>query len=222
MFLRAPFKPRTILTWLGLLFGVLGLLLTLLLPLNGTQGNDSAQRLGTGFGSFALALNAALLLTYFTEVAAGIRLRLFAQPVTRAVLFGLSAATLVYVFLQLGAPSDYAGTADIAQRLAYYLCPALYIMWWVMAPNHGALRWTEFPVLLAPIALYLAYALVQATTLGQSPYPFLGQVFAAPTNIFNALGAALIFAAAYAGTIALDGVLARAKVNTDVINPTSD
>ena len=97
MNLRAPVNPRTLLTWLGLLFGVGGLLLQFTISMQAMlgSGRDLFGSLGHFFAYYPILTNIVLVLIYLSEVLPTAGLALFRHPVLR----GMMAANIALVAL---------------------------------------------------------------------------------------------------------------------------
>ena len=206
MSVRAPVNPRTLLTWLGLLFGAAGLVLQfwLSMQLAFANGRDIPGFLGHFFAFYTILTNIVLVLIYLSQLLPTPRLGLFRHPVTRGTMAANIALVALYVYFVL----RHLNTLE--DTMLHYLCPTLYLLWWVVAQRHGVLRWSNLPTMLLPTLVYFVYILARGVWVQQYPYPILntielgyGQVML--NAVYMAAGLAILCAV----VIALDGLLAR-------------
>lgn len=174
---RAPVKPRTLLLWLGLGFGAGGLILQFVLSYQGAMANgrDIPGFLGHFFTFYTILTNIALVLIYLSELSAAAWLALFRQPLVRGLMAASIALVGLYVFLVLRHFNPLEGPLLLADTLLHYLCPVLYLLWWLLQP-HGALRWQELPLMLAPTFVYFLYAMARGLWVQEYPYPILNAI----------------------------------------------
>jgi hypothetical protein len=212
MSVRAPVNPRTLLTWLGLLFGAAGLVLQfwLSMQLAFANGRDIPGFLGHFFAFYTILTNIVLVLIYLSQLLPTPRLDLFRHPVTRGMMAANIALVALYVYFVLRHLNTLEGLNQLADTMLHYLCPTLYLLWWVAAQRHGALRWGNLPTMLLPTLVYFVYILARGVWVQQYPYPILntielgyGQVML--NAVYMAAGLAILCAV----VIALDGLLAR-------------
>lgn len=212
MNLRAPVNPRSLLTWLGLGFGIAGLGLQFYLSYQGAMANgrDIPGFLGHFFAFYTILTNVVLVLIYLSEVLPSARLELFRQPVLRGFMAANIALVGLYVFFVLRFLNELAGLGQLADTMLHYLCPTLYVLWWLVGQPHGALKWRDLPAMLLPTLVYFIYILGRGVWVQQYPYPILNVVeLGYPQVLFNALymaGALIVLCLA---VIALDHLLAR-------------
>jgi len=209
---RAPVNPRRLLPWLGLGVGIVGLVLqfTLSMQAYAAAGRDIPGSLGTFLAFYTILTNIVLVLVYLSVVTSWSWLDLFRHAVTRAMMAANIALVMLYVYFVLRFLTNLAGLDQLADTLLHYLGPVLYILWWLAAQPHGALKWSNLPVMLAPTLAYFIYILARGAWVNEYPYPILavdkigyGAVF---LNAFHMLVA---FAVLTVIVIALDQILAR-------------
>lgn len=212
MSVRAPVNPRKLLTWLGLLFGAGGLTLQFVISMQAylADGRDVPGALGAFFAYYTILTNCILVLIYLSEVSSARWLELFRHPVFRGMMAACITLVSVYVFLVLRHLSVLEGLFDLADRILHYLCPVLYLLWWLVAQRHGLLRWANLPIMLLPTLAYFAYAMARGAWVQEYPYPFMNAI---KLGYGAVLQGALFMAAALgvlsAVTIAIDHLLAR-------------
>ena len=178
MALRAPVNPRTLLTWLGLAFGATGLVLQFVLSFQGAMANgrDIPGFLGHFFAFYTILTNVILVLIYLSELLPTSRLALFRRPVVRGLMAANIALVALYVYFVLRYLSQLDGLLQLADTILHYLCPTLYLLWWVVVQRHGLLRWTNIPVMLAPTFAYFIYIMARGTWVREYPYPILNAI----------------------------------------------
>jgi hypothetical protein len=212
MSVRAPVNPRHLLTWLGLLFGAGGLALQFVISMQAylASGRDIPGALGAFFAYYTILTNCILVLIYLSEVTSARRLDLFRHPVLRGMTAACITLVSVYVFLVLRHLSELEGLFDVADRLLHYLCPVLYLMWWVVVQRHGLLRWSNLPLMLVPTLVYFLYAMARGAWVLEYPYPFMNAgTLGYPAVLQDALLMAVALAALSAVVIGLDHLLGR-------------
>ncbi|MCR6673693.1 Pr6Pr family membrane protein [Devosia ginsengisoli] len=212
MNLRAPVNPRTLLTWLGLLFGAAGLILQFTISMQSMlgSGRDLFGSLGAFFSYYTILTNIVLVLIYLSEVLPAGWLALFRHPVLRGMMAANIALVALYVFFVLRYLSVLTGLFQVADSILHYLCPVLYLLWWLIAQPHGNLRWGNLPVMLAPTLVYFLYAMARGAWVQEYPYPILnaielGYAQVALNAVYMTAGLALLTLI----VIALDRLLAR-------------
>ena len=212
MSVRAPVNPRTLLTWLGLLFGAGGLVLQFSISMQQMlgSGRDLFGSLGHFFAYYTILTNIVLVLIYLSEVLPSAGLALFRHPVVRGMMAANIALVALYVFFVLRFLGSLDGLFLLADNVLHYLCPVLYLLWWLVAQPHGRLRWGNLPVMLAPTLVYFIYAMARGAWVQEYPYPILnaielGYAQVALNAVYMTAGLAVLTAA----VIALDRLLAR-------------
>jgi len=217
MSLRAPVDPRTLLTWLGLGFGTFGLVLQFWLSMSAMvgSGRDIFGALGSFLTFYTILSNSLLLLIYLSTIWPADWLRLFRHPLFRGLMLANMALVTLFVFLVLRHLYALSGLSLIADNILHYLCPLLYLLWWLVAQPHGALRWRNLPLMLAPTFIYFLYAMARGAWLGEYPYPILDAIRLGYAQVLlNALGMTIGLALLCAIVIALDTLLARQSRTT--------
>jgi hypothetical protein len=163
------------LTLIGLLLGAGALALQFSLSIPTSMGNGMS--FGTAlllFVSFMTILsNAVLVLIYLSALTGWSWLEALRRPAAR----GAAAAVMLLVFLYyhfvLGPTHSWAGAWSVANTLLHYVAPLFYAVWWLVAEEHGNLRWRDLPFMVLIPAAYLPYALIVGSILGTYPYPIL-------------------------------------------------
>jgi len=214
---RAPVKPRTLLTWLGLAFGIAGLVLQFVLSFQGAMANgrDFPGFLGHFFAFYTILSNLVLVLIYLSEVSSRHWLDAFRLPLVRGMMAANIALVSLYVFLVLRFLNTLEGPLLLADTILHYLCPVLYLLWWLLQP-HGRLRWSDLPLMLAPTFVYFVYALGRGAWVQEYPYPILNAIkLGYPQVLLNAVYMTAGLAMLTALVIGADHLLSRQRVAFD-------
>lgn len=212
MNLRAPVNPRTLLTWLGLAFGVAGLVLQFTISMQAMvgSGRDIPGALGAFFSYYTILTNIVLVLIYLSEVLPAAWLSLFRHPVTRGLMAANIALVAIYVFFVLRFLTTLENLFLLADTILHYLCPVIYLLWWLVTQKHGQLRWANLPVMLAPTFVYFVYAVARGAWVQEYPYPILNAIkLGYPQVLLNAVYMTAGLTVLALVVIALDGLLSR-------------
>ncbi|KRA45619.1 Pr6Pr family membrane protein [Devosia sp. Root635] len=212
MNLRAPVNPRTLLTWLGLLFGAAGLVLQFTISMQAMlgSGRDVFGSLGAFFSYYTILTNIILVLIYLSELLPAAGLALFRHPVIRGMMAANIALVALYVFFVLRFLTALSDLFLLADIILHYLCPVLYLLWWLVAQKHGRLRWANLPLMLAPTLVYFLYAMARGAWVQEYPYPILNAIkLGYPQVALNAVYMTSGLAVLTLAVIALDRLLAR-------------
>jgi hypothetical protein len=219
MNLRAPVNPRTLLTWLGLLFGAAGLLLEFTISMQSMlgSGRDLFGSLGHFFSFYTILTNIVLVLIYLSEILPSAGLALFRHPVVRGMMAANIALVSLYVFFVLRFLTSLEDLFLLADRLLHYLCPVLYLLWWLVTQKHGRLRWGDLPVMLAPTLVYFVYAMARGAWVQEYPYPILNAIKLGYAQVaLNAVYMTAALAVLTLIVIALDRLLGKSRTAVDV------
>lgn len=211
---RAPVKPRILLTWLGLGFGVAGLVLQFTISMQSMlgSGRDLPGALGHFFAYYTILTNLVLVLIYLSEVAPNRWLDIFRNPVTRGIMAANIALVGLYVYFVLRHLAVLEGLFLLADNILHYVCPLLYVLWWMVGQPHGRLNWGNLPVMLAPTLVYFIYAMARGAWVLEYPYPILNAIELGYGQVaLNALGMTAGLALLCLAVIGLDKSLARPR-----------
>lgn len=205
-------NARRLLTWLGLLSGIGGLVLQFVLSLQGAiaAGRDFPGFLGHFFAFYTILTNAILVLVYLSELAPSAdRLALFRLPVIRGLMAANIALVSLYVFFVLRYLSVLTGLLQLADTILHYVCPVLYLLWWAAQP-HGRLRWANLPLMLLPTLVYFVYVMARGVWVQEYPYPFMNAIKVGYGQVlFGALQMTVGLTVLTAAVIAIDHILSR-------------
>lgn len=209
---RAPVNPRKLLTWLGLGFGLAALALQFTLSMQTMlgSGRDLFGSLGHFWSYYTILTNLVLVLIYLSEVLPARWLALFRNQLVRATMAGNMALVGLYVYFVLRHLAVFEGLDLLADNMLHYLCPVLYILWWLVTQPHGGLRWSKLPLMLVPTLVYFVYAMLRGLWVLEYPYPILNAIkLGYPQVLLNAVYMIVGLSVLMAIVIALDGLLGR-------------
>lgn len=205
-------NPRRLLTHLGLLCGAGGLVLQfcLSIPAYLAAGRDVPGALGTFFAYYTILTNIVLVLIYLSEIVPARRLSPFRSPQVRGMMAACITLVGLYVYLVLRHLTALDGLFLVADNLLHYVCPLLYLMWWLAGVRHGQLRWTDLPMMVVPTLVYFVYVMARGVWVQEYPYPILNALKLGYAGVlFNAAGMTLALAALLALVIGLDQIMGR-------------
>lgn len=164
-----------ILSLLGLALGVLGLTIDWfgMTSLIANGGRSFLDLFVFYWTYFTHLTNLGLVLVYLALLTTWRWLGWFRAPVVRAILAAYIALVMGFFHFMLAPLYDFEGLLAIGNVLLHYLCPILYLAWWLAFAPHGTLRYRDIPLMLAPGVIYVAWVLVRGAVVGQYPYPIL-------------------------------------------------
>lgn len=203
---------RTGLLWFGAVVGPLSLLVRTYLTLTGRIGNGDSF-VGAVFFLFTFFTVLTNLMMALCYVAAATRSPWLAWW-DRSFARGLTAGSIVmvsvyYIFFLSGLESQ-TGIDQALNIYMHYVAPWLFVLWWVLTPEHGSLRFADIPRMLVYPLIYLVVVLLRGALVHEYPYPILnvdtlgyGQV------ALGCLGMLVGFVVIYAAVIAIDRWLGR-------------
>lgn len=205
-------NPRRLLTWLGLLSGGGGLALQFVISMQAyaEAGRDTPGALGMFFSYYTILTNCILVLIYLSAVTNFRWLEPFRSPVTRGMMAACIALVALYVYAVLRHLAVLEGLSAIADSILHYLCPLLYLVWWVAAQPHGKLRWANLPIMLLPTLIYFIYAMARGLWVQEYPYPILNAIrLGYPAVLLNAIYMTAFLTVLTLAVIAADRALSR-------------
>ncbi len=189
LFQPRPTMPfRTLYAVLALVIGLIGLALNFH-GIAGTMVASASNPEPRNFPSFLVHYwsfltnlsNTALLLIYVADLTRVRGLGWFRDPVTRAGMAGIMMLVMFFYHFMLAANlPPIPETIRISNVLLHYLTPLLFLGWWVVFSPHGALRFRDLPLMLAPGLAYVAYIELRGLWIGDYPYTILDPGFAPP------------------------------------------
>jgi hypothetical protein len=148
------------------------------------------------FSYFTILSNLLVLLVSSTAVFAtgSSPDRWFARPVVRggvALYIGVTMGIYAVVLRRLWEPQGAQWWADTG---LHYAVPTLYLLWWLVAVPHGALRWSDLLRWLLFPLLYVCWAFLRGALVHEYPYPFIDlNLHDLPTVLRNCAGVIAVF-----------------------------
>lgn len=115
--------------------------------------------------------NLGLLLVHAALLSGWAWLGWFRSPVTRAMMASYIALVMVFFHFMLAPLYDFEGLLAIGNVLLHYVCPIIYLAWWLAFAPHGTLRYRDIPVMLVPGLIYVAWVLIRGG-LWANEYPY--------------------------------------------------
>jgi hypothetical protein len=172
---------------LARLFAILGLLIGLfaltvdwvgMLPIMVVSETNAVARSFPDFfiyywTFFTHLTNFGLVLTYFAYLSGLGFVGWFRSPVTRAAMAAYIALVMVFFHFMLAPLYDFEGLLAIGNVLLHYVCPILYLGWWLAFAPHGALHYRDIPVMLIPGLVYVIWVLIRGLWANEYPYAIL-------------------------------------------------
>jgi hypothetical protein len=160
---------------IGLLLGAfaLGLQFSLSIPASMANGASLAKAILLFVSFLTILSNTVLVLTYLSALTEWPVLSALRRPVARGTAAALILLVFLYYHFVLGPTKSWEGSWYFANLLLHYVAPLFYLLWWLLAQEHGKLRWRDLPAMALVPLIYLPYALVLGTWLGAYPYPIL-------------------------------------------------
>ncbi|SEP97451.1 hypothetical protein SAMN05428969_1361 [Devosia sp. YR412] len=210
-----PVSSRKLLTWLGLLMGAAGLILQFILSFQVAMaaGRDIPGFLGHFFAFYTILTNVVLVLIYASQLWPKAPLALFRRPMVRGFMAANIALVGLYVFFVLRFINPLSGIPLVADTILHYVCPTIYVLWWLLTLRHALLRWADLPAMLLPTLAYFVYILARGAWVQEYPYPFLNAIkLGYPQVLLGAVYMAVALAVLCLATIALDKSLGRRRL----------
>jgi hypothetical protein len=211
---RAALFGRRLLTWAGLLVGSVALVVqfAVSIALRLGVGDDIFGALGFVLTFFTILTNLMLVLVYLSSLVPGRWLSWWRSPVTRAMLAAAILVVMVFYHFVLAGLWQPDGILLFCDVLLHYVCPVLFILWWLLVEPHGRLRFQNVPWMLLPPLLYVIATMGRGALVDEYPYPILDAGELGYPPVLVNIGALLVAFAALCGlAVWLDGLLARRK-----------
>lgn len=199
---------------IGLLIGAFAVALqsSLSIPASMANGASLTKAILLFVSFLTIISNTALVLVYLSALTSWRGLVVLRGPVARGTMAALILLVFLYYHFVLGPTKSHQGLWNFANLLLHYVAPLFYLVWWVLAQEHGKLRWRDLPWMALLPLIYLPYALILGTRLGSYPYPILDL---GKLTLTDVLGSSAIVAAGLALLCALvilaDRTLAQRK-----------
>lgn len=205
---------RTMLLWFGAIAGPISLLLQLYLTLvvRLADGDSVLGALLYFVTFFTILTNTMMALCYVAAVSGWSWLSWWRTPFARALTAGSIALVSLYYIFFLSGLTDPTGLDQVLNVYMHYLAPWLFVLWWVLTPEHGTLRYADITRMLVYPLSYLVVVMIRGAFVNEYPYPILrvnefgyGQV--AINCVFMLIG----FVVIYTLIVAIDRWLDRRR-----------
>lgn len=176
---------RTALALLAIAIGAVGLAFNAyeIAGVMGPPQNRAFLNFLVYYWSFLTNLsNTVLVLIYVAELTGTRWLSWLRNPVFKTGMAGIMMLVLFFYHFML-APTlpDLPVLLDVSNVMLHYITPLLFLVWWGAFSPHGALRFRDLPMMLAPGLSYVAYVELRAPLAGEYPYTILDPGFS-PTG----------------------------------------
>ncbi len=202
------------LTWLGLVVGVVALVLQFVLSMQaylGT-GRDIPGALGTFFTYYTILTNIVLVLIYLSEIGGAKWLEIFRSLDTRGTMVAAMVLVMTFVHFYLRGLASLSGLPLLGDRLLHYATPIIYVVWWIVAVQHGPLLIRKLPWMLLPTFLYFLLVMARGAWVHEYPYPVLNAVaLGYPHVLLNAVYLTIGLGALCLVVIGIDELLGKRK-----------
>lgn len=158
----------------GAFIGWLAVITQLILMLMNRTG--SVWSAAIQFISYFTILTNTLVAVYFTIIwlrPSSNNAKFFLKPQTgTAIAVYITVVGLVYNII-LRSTWNPEGLQKLVDELLHSVCPAFFIVYWVVVVPKESLQWKNiFPWLIYPL-IYFIYSLLRGAVVGWYPYPFI-------------------------------------------------
>jgi len=203
---------RMTLLWFGAIVGPLSLVVrTYLTIMTRLENGDSlVGALFFLFTFFTVLTNLMMALCYVAAASKWSLLGWWNRPFARGLTAGSIVMVSVYYIFFLAGLEPLTGMNQVLNLYMHYLAPWLFVLWWLLTPEHGDLRYPDIPKMLVYPLLYLVVVMLRGAVVHEYPYPILdvdklgyGQV------AIGCLGMLVGFVVLYTLTVAIDRWLGR-------------
>jgi hypothetical protein len=203
---------RTVLLWFGAIAGPTTLLARTWLTISSRleNGDSLVGALAFLFTFFTVLTNTMMALCYVAALTRWSWLGWWDRPFARGLTAGSIVMVSVYYIFFLSGLEAHAGIDQLLNIYMHYLAPWLFVLWWLLTPEHGTLRIADVPKMLVYPLVYVIVVMLRGALVHEYPYPILnvdklgyGQV------AIGCLGMLVGFVVIYALTVAIDRWLGR-------------
>ncbi len=204
--------PRSVLLWFGAISGPLTLLARTWLTLTSRmEGGDSLfGALAFLFTFFTVLTNLMMALCYVAALTNWGWLGWWNRPLARGLTVGSIVMVSVYYIFFLSDLEALTGIDNLLNIHMHYLAPWLFVLWWLLTPPHGALRFVDVVrMLLYPLG-YVIVVMIRGMLVHEYPYPVLNvERLGYGPFALGCLGMLIGFVVIYALTVLIDRWLGR-------------
>ena len=206
--------PARILTWLGLVVGVVALITQFVISMQAyaAAGRDVPGALGTFFTYYTILTNIVLVLVYLSELTSWGWLSIFRSLDTRGMMVAVMVLVLTFVHFFLRGLVPMTGLFKVCDIALHYVTPVIYFLWWIVAVRHGPLLIRKLGWMLLPTFIYFLYVMARGAWVQEYPYPVLNVAKLGYPHVFlNAVYLTIGLGALMLIVIGIDELLGRRK-----------
>lgn len=207
-------NTRPIATWAGFGIGLAGLTLqfSISIPARMATGDNLGGALVYFFTFFTILTNLMLVLIYLSDLVAPRWLGWWRSPVTRAMMAAAILVVMLFYHFLLAGLWQPQGLFLVCDVTLHYVCPIVFILWWLFVTPHVGLKIDNIPPMLLPPVIYVVYAMIRGAIVGEYPYPVLEANKLGYLQVAINIGALLVFFVLLCAlAVWIDGLLARRK-----------
>lgn len=205
-------KLRTELLWFGAVAGPLSLVVRTYLTVGSRleSGDNLVGALAFLFTFFTVLTNLMMALCYLAALTNWSWLDWWNRPFARGLTAGSIVMVSVYYIFFLSGLESFTGIDNALNIYMHYAAPWFFVVWWLLTPGHGTLRFADIPKMLLYPLVYVIVVMVRGALVHEYPYPVLNieKLGYGPFAI-GCLGMLAGFVVFYALTVAVDRWLGR-------------
>lgn len=205
-------KLRTELLWFGAVAGPLSLLVRTYLTIGSRleSGDSVLGALAFLFTFFTVLTNLMMALCYVAALTKWSWLGWWNRPFARGLTAGSIVMVSIYYLFFLSGLETLTGINQALNVYMHYAAPWLFVVWWLLTPEHGTLRYADIPRMLVYPLVYLVVVMIRGALVHEYPYPILNADTLGYSQVaIGCLGMLVGFVLIYAATVAIDRWLGR-------------
>ena len=200
------------LLWFGAIVGPLSLLVRSYLTITSRLDNGDSLfgALAFLFTFFTVLTNLMMALCYVAAATRWSWLGWWNRPFARGLTVGSIAMVSIYYMFFLAGLETLTGMDQVLNLYMHYYAPWLFVLWWLLTPEHGSLRYADIPKMLVYPLVYLVVVLIRGALVHEYPYPILNADKLGYAQVaVGCLGMLAGFVVLYALTVTIDRLLGR-------------
>jgi hypothetical protein len=164
---------------------------------------------------FTVLTNLMMALCYVAAATKWSWLEWWDRPFARGLTAGSIAMVSIYYIFFLSGIETLTGINQVLNIYMHYVAPWLFVLWWLLTPEHGSLRLADLPKMLVYPLAYLVVVLIRGAVVHEYPYPILNVDQLGYGGVaIGCLGMVAGFVVIYAATIGIDRWLGRRTAAT--------